>query len=200
VGALFGLLAVTGAVMLWIWPDGPGTIIEFEKAGDTGAPAFLTAWTGPDGAWAALAIVLDFPFLIAYGFGGALLLDGIARWSGPFGRTWVRILVWLAWLPLLAAVFDVVEDVALLVVIGGETEAWPDLAHSMANVKFGLIYGFYAVAVVALVSGVLAQVTSAISRLAASVQRKVTTVMSAVAKAVAGVAMVSAFRVPGRKR
>jgi hypothetical protein len=120
-----------------LWPPSPGNIVDFELAGDDGAAAFLDAWTGTDGARAALAILADFPFLVAYGLGVALLLDAVAGWTpGRRGEVLARG----AWVPIAAAGFDVLENVCLLVVIAGRTDTWPDLAESFASIKFALIY------------------------------------------------------------
>ncbi len=199
VGRLLLVLAASLVVMWVAWPDSPGSIIDFETAGDDGAQAFLDAWTGWEGWGAAVAILADFPFLVAYGIGGALVLDGLIRWSTWLPRIVIRTLLWLAFLPIVAALCDVVENVALLVVIGGETSGWPDVAAGAADVKFVLLLPFYALLVVALVSGVLTKVSAAITRTAATLQRTITRVMSAIATVVAVVAFVSAMRVPGRR-
>ena len=144
-------LATMGA----LWPPSPGNIVDFEVAGDEGAPAYLDAWTGTDGMRAALAILADFPFLVAYGLGLALLLDAVARWTpGERGRFLARG----AWVPIAAAAFDALENLCLLVVISGRTDTWPDLAESFASVKFVLIYGVAPlVLVIGLVSAALAR-------------------------------------------
>ena len=147
--ALLGVLAVTGVAMVLIWPESPGDIVAFEKAGDVGAPAFLDAWTGWDGWRVALTLVLDLPFLVAYGLGGALVLDGVVRWSDT--TWWSRILRRLVWLPLVAAGFDVLENVALLVVVTDRVDAWPDIARVMANIKFAVLTAFYIALAAALI-------------------------------------------------
>ena len=150
-----GVFVLSLVTMGLLWPPSPGGVVDFELAGDEGAAAFLDAWTGSDGARAALAVLADFPFLLAYGFGVALLLDAAARWTpGDRGRFLARG----AWVPLAAAAFDVLENLCLLVVISGRTETWPDLAESFASVKFVLIYAVVPVVVVVdLVSAALAR-------------------------------------------
>jgi hypothetical protein len=150
-----GVFVLALATMGALWPPSPGNIVDFELAGDDGAQAYLDAWTGTDGMRAALAILADVPFLVAYGLGAALLLDAVGRWTpGDRGRFLARA----AWVPIVAAGFDLLENLCLLVVISGRAETWPDLAASFASIKFVLIY---AVAPVALVAGL---VSGAISR------------------------------------
>jgi hypothetical protein len=150
-----GVFVLALATMGALWPPSPGNIVDFELAGDDGAQAYLDAWTGGDGMRAALAIVADLPFLVAYGLGAALVLDAVARWTpGERGRFLARG----AWVPIAAAAFDLLENICLLVVISGRADTWPDLAASFASVKFVLIY---AVTPVVLVGGL---VSAAVAR------------------------------------
>jgi hypothetical protein len=57
-----------------------------------------------------------------------------------------------------AAGFDVVENLALLVVLTDRTNGWPDLAASAAAIKFMLLNIAYAAAAVAIVSALLTRV------------------------------------------
>src|SRR5690349_6343187 len=75
------VLVVTAYLMTRRWPVGPGSIIDFELAGDDGARAYVYAWNTDEQRIAAQVILVDFIFLVAYGLGGALVLDGVARWS-----------------------------------------------------------------------------------------------------------------------
>lgn len=150
--ALLGLFAVTGIVIYLLLPDGLDTIVDFELAGDDEVAAYLDNWR-PDGLWrVAVAHVVDLAFLVAYGFGLALILDTVARWSAPLHRGWARVLGRGAWLPIAAAAFDVIENLALLVVLTDRTSGWPDLAASAAAIKFALLDVTYVLVVVALVS------------------------------------------------
>jgi hypothetical protein len=122
-GGLAALFAVTGIAIYLLLPDGMDTIVDFELAGDDEVTVHLDNWR-PDGLWrVALAHVVDMAFLVAYGFGLALILDTVARWSTPLSAGWARFLARGAWLPIVAAGFDVVENLALLVVrLEGRTE------------------------------------------------------------------------------
>ena len=151
-GGLAALFAVTGIAIYLLLPDGLDTIVDFELAGDDEVTVYLDNWR-PDGLWrVALAHVVDMAFLVAYGFGLALILDTVARWSTPLSAGWARFLARGAWLPIVAAGFDVVENLALLVVLSDRTSGWPDLAATAASIKFALLNVTCALVVVALLS------------------------------------------------
>lgn len=125
-----------------LWDEGGPGIVDFELAGDgTDATRMLDEW-GEDGRDAArLSLWLDFPFLLAYGAFWALAIRAIgdaARRRGwdRFAHAGARL-----WpVPIAAAAFDALEDVALLVVLdrsGGDTA--PLLAAVFATVKFVLL-------------------------------------------------------------
>ncbi|HYF44622.1 MAG TPA: hypothetical protein VD926_00335 [Acidimicrobiales bacterium] len=154
---LAAVLVVSGWLTLRTWPPSPGSVIDFELAGDDGVRRFLNEWGIDERREAAKVVLLDLPFLVAYGLGGALLLDGAARWSASLNERWVRFLRRCAWLPIVAACLDVVENVALLVVTTNRVDGWPDLAEVMARLKFGVLSGFYAVLLAALVSALIAR-------------------------------------------
>lgn len=151
-GRLLALIVVTGAAIYLLLPDGMDTIVDFELAGDDEVAVYLDNWR-PDGLWrVALAHIVDMVFLVAYGFGLALILDTVARWSAPLSSGWSRLLARGAWLPIVAAAFDVIENLALLVVLTDRTSGWPDLAASAASIKFALLNVSYVLVIVALVS------------------------------------------------
>lgn len=154
---LVAVLLVSGGLMLLALPDGDKTIVGFELAGDAEAPAYLDAWRDA-GLWrVALAVVLDFPFLVAYGFGGALIIDWLADRSRPLSNGWARFLGRFAWLMLVAAAFDVLENLALFVVVTERVDGWPDRAETLATVKFALLDVAYVGAAVAVLSAVIAR-------------------------------------------
>ena len=118
---------VSGLAMLplnaWLSDHG-APIIEFEFAREDAA-RYLDQWG--DGTWrATVSLLLDYPFLLGYGVGSALLLllvrDALERRDGRQLATAARI---AAWLPLAGAAFDAVENAFLLVVI---TRVHVDLA------------------------------------------------------------------------
>jgi hypothetical protein len=118
---------------------GDAGIVDFELARTAERAADIRAAWGEKGRDAAeLSLWLDFPFLSAY---AAFLWLAIRALGDDLrrrgGLRLARPAYALAVLPLLAAAFDVVEDVLLLVVLdgrGGETT--PALAAAFASAKF----------------------------------------------------------------
>ncbi|HEX8052457.1 MAG TPA: alpha/beta fold hydrolase [Thermoleophilaceae bacterium] len=140
--ALFLAAALLGAVLLAIdarmWDEGGPGIVGFELAWDTrSAERILGEW-GPDGRDAArLSLWLDFAFLASYA----------AFWA--LASRALRLRVWP--LALAAGAFDALENVCLLVVLGGSTSGWPLLASSFATLKvlaLAVVVGSVAVALV----------------------------------------------------
>jgi hypothetical protein len=120
---------------------GPG-IIAFELAGSSGRAAEIIADWGERGRDAArLSLWLDFAYLAAYGtflwLAIRALRDGALRRSR---MRFARLGAHVEPLPLVAAGCDAVEDVALLLVLGGHGGAVaPALAAAFASVKFACL-------------------------------------------------------------
>jgi hypothetical protein len=137
--AVIGLFAVLVALDGRMQDAGGHGIVAFEVAFTSGkAHEIMSAW-GSDGHDAAkLSLWLDFLYLIAYGLflwlavralGDALARRGRERLARPAAA--------IAVLPLIAAACDAVEDVFLLLVLGGHADSLgPPLAGSFASVKF----------------------------------------------------------------
>lgn len=134
-------------------------IIDLELAFSSGkAQEIMRAWgdAGHDAAVASLWF--DFLYLTAYGLflwlairavGDGLRARGRAALAAPAGA--------LSLLPLIGAASDVVEDVFLLLVLGGHlASAGPALAGAFAAVKFACL----AVAIVYLLTGLVAMAVS----------------------------------------
>lgn len=118
----------------------PAGIVSFELAGsETQARAILAAWDAQARSFAEYSLRLDFLFLIGYSttLGLACLwADSVIRARGlPF-----QIGVPLAWAMWLAALFDTLENIALLVVLHGQPQSpWPQIARWSAIPKFTLV-------------------------------------------------------------
>lgn len=118
----------------------PAGIVSFELAGsETQARAILAAWDAQARSFAEYSLRLDFLFLVGYSttLGLACLwADSVIRARGlplQFGLP-------LAWAMWLAALFDALENIALLVVLHGQPQSpWPQIAHWSAIQKFTLI-------------------------------------------------------------
>lgn len=130
--------------------NGPG-MVPFELTGGQERADEIMAEWGEDGRDAARQqLWIDFPFLLAYGTfltlllaatrdlaleRGRPLLSSIGRFAVSFGA--------------LAAGFDALENVCLLITLDGGGAAFPVLATIFATIKFALL----AAAIVYLLAG-----------------------------------------------
>lgn len=130
-------------------------IVDFEVAFTAGkAQEIMRAW-GASGHDAAVASLwFDFLYLIAYGLFLCLAIRAVG--DGLRARDRLRLAApaaAISLLPLISAASDTVEDVFLLLVLGGHLpSAGPTLAGSFATLKFACI----AVAIVYLLVGLVA--------------------------------------------
>lgn len=121
---------------------GPGMVTFELTGGQDRADEILTEW-GEDGQDAAREqLWIDFGFLLAYGsfltFALAAIRD-LAR-----SRGWVRLAAIggvVAYFGALGAGFDALENVCLLLTLGGAGAALPLLATIFAVCKFTLVAG-----------------------------------------------------------
>ena len=116
---------------------GPG-IVPFElTGGQDRADEILAEW-GEEGRDAAReSLWIDFGFLIAYGTFLTLALRAVRGMAG--GRGWSRLHAlggFAIWLGASAAAFDALENVCLLLTLGGAGAAFPLLATIFATCKF----------------------------------------------------------------
>lgn len=116
-------------------------IIEFEFTGTADTAAEHYEDLGSDGRSAArTSLLIDYPYLIAYGLFLAGACVAVADRARRAGR--VRLAALgppLAWGALGAAACDAVENAALLLILDGHTgQPWPGIAFGFATVKFAL--------------------------------------------------------------
>jgi hypothetical protein len=155
--AMLALLAVELVFEGRMQDAGGYGIVDFEVAFTSGkAQEIMRAW-GTYGHDAAVASLwFDFLYLTAYGLFLWLAIRAVA--DGLRNRGRVRLAApaaAISLLPLIGAASDVVEDVFLLLVLGGHVpSAGPPLAGSFATLKFVCL----AVAIVYLVVGLIAMV------------------------------------------
>jgi hypothetical protein len=132
---------------------GPG-IVPFEIAGSSDrAQEILYEW-GADGKDAArLSLWLDFPYLVTYG--AFFFLAVRAMRDSALNRGWDRYARpggVIALLAIAAAAFDAVEDVFLLLTIGGHADsAAPTIATAFAVCKFAALAAAYGYVLIGLV-------------------------------------------------
>jgi hypothetical protein len=124
---------------------GPG-VIPFELAGSVEASEQIMRVWGPRGCQdARLALLLDFQFPAAYAALRALACAAAAdAHMNRDRKRLARLGSAVAWLQLAAAGFDYVENVALLLVLGGRRAGLPRLARRSAIAKFAIIGVGYA--------------------------------------------------------
>lgn len=149
---LFAVLAVLDGRMQ---DAGSHGIVAFEVAFTSGkAQEIVVAWGSKGHDAAQLSLWLDFLYLIAYGLFLWLAIRALGdafRGRGMDG--WARPAAAISLLPLIAAAADAVEDVFLLLVLGGHTGSiGPPLAGGFATLKFLCL----AVAIVYLLAGLVA--------------------------------------------
>ena len=130
-------------------------ILEFELMFTTTEAIRTVGMLGPDGVSAARQqLFVDFGYLLIYGvllWKGCRMLGARAVRVGP---AWVaKLAPTFAWVGVVAAVCDAVENIGLLLVTYGNTgQPWPALASGYASAKFILL----AVTVLFLLVGLLA--------------------------------------------
>lgn len=130
------LMIVLGAIPLT--PD----IIQFELAGSvTRANSILTAWKSSEQtAWAAFSLGLDFLYIVAYSNTIGFACVWATKAIQERGDALVSVGIWLAWGQWLAALLDVLEDIALLIILfSSVTAPWPQIAMWCAIFKFSLV-------------------------------------------------------------
>ena len=139
-GVVSGVLFLALALIDFEIQDsgGPG-IVAFEVAGTTDRAQEILAEWGESGKDAArLSLWLDFPYLVAYG--AFFWLSILAMRDSALSRGWTRYArpgKAIALLAIAAAAFDAVEDVFLLLSIGGQADtAAPTIATVFAIFKF----------------------------------------------------------------
>jgi len=120
---------------------GPG-ILAFEFAATKARAAQILAEWGPEGRHTArVSLIVDYAYMISYG--GFFTLAGLATRDLARTRRWRRLCTAGAIVPFLAAVaasFDAVENVFLLLVLGGHGGQADNLIATIcSSIKFTLI-------------------------------------------------------------
>ncbi len=122
----------------FIGPAKP-TIVDFELAGTVAkATDILTAWTPMDRIHAGFSLGFDYLYMPIYSTTIALA----CVWAATVLRSgvWKSIGAALAWGLWLAAIFDAIENLALISnLFGTPIEPYPQIAALCATLKFGLI-------------------------------------------------------------
>jgi hypothetical protein len=130
-------------------------IVAFEVAFTSGkAQEIIVAWGSKGHDAAKLSLWIDFLYLIAYGLFLWLAVRALGdafRGRGMDG--WARPAAAISVLPLITAGADALEDIFLLLVLGGHASSiGPPLAGSFATLKFLCL----AITIVYLLAGLVA--------------------------------------------
>ena len=140
----FLMMLVQGVYNRWLRnAEAPRGIVSLELAGTVmRSRAILDSWNPSQRSEAIMGLWLDFLNLVSYA--AALVLG--CMWSTRHLGRWSPALAGLgellAWLMVLAAVCDAIENVALLVQLQLHRDArapWPAVAFACAATKFALI-------------------------------------------------------------
>ena len=121
-------------------------IVSFELAKNIDSSvSILNSWNEKAKTFAGLSMGFDFLFLIIYASLIAILIHRLNEqlWKG---KTFYRLGVMLIWLSFAAAIFDVIENIALIKLLTGNLkQVWSSLAYYFAIPKFlfvilGILY------------------------------------------------------------
>ncbi len=139
----FVWLLIATALMFFLFrfigPDKPN-IVQYELAGSPiASQAIIDAWNPIDRIHAGFSLGIDYLFMPTYST--ALALACILAAGVLTSKRWKSIGVVLAWGAWAAAIFDAIENLALLKILFDLTanDPWPQIAAVCATLKFALI-------------------------------------------------------------
>jgi hypothetical protein len=122
-------------------PSTPNGIISFELAGDVArAKTILASWNSDAQLTASLSLGLDYLFLVVYSTAIGMACIWVTSAFSPRSSFLLSIGIFLAWGQWLAALFDSIENVALIKILFGDLQSpLPQVARTFALMKFALI-------------------------------------------------------------
>ena len=117
----------------------PQGIVSFELAKDLGrSVVIIDSWDSFAKASAKRSMTLDFLFLVVYGLFIGLMIHKVNRVWGPSRFHTVGIA--LIYLVFIASFFDILENIALLLLLNGSLEQiWSSTAFYFAILKFFIL-------------------------------------------------------------
>ena len=118
--------------------EAPLGIVSYELAGGMDrSAAIIASWSGAARAMALLSLGLDFLYLLVY---PAWFSLAAVRLGIRLGAAWQRPGASVAWMVLLCAPLDAVENHALIQqLVRGASEGYARLAWGSAALKFSLV-------------------------------------------------------------
>ena len=119
----------------------PNGIVSFELAGDfSRSQAILNSWNPVARLYAALSLGIDYLYLAAYSLFLSLACFSLAQKFGSKANRFFHTGIFIAYLQLLAATLDALENFALIrLLLGSQQELFSRLAYYCASIKFLLI-------------------------------------------------------------
>ena len=123
-------------------PAAPNGIVSFELAGSAAASqAILDSWDARSQVHAAFIQGLDFLYLLVYAatfsLAGLYAAQVLQRLGWPLARLGKPLVIGFGF----AAFFDLIENIALLVILFDAARSpWPEIAAVFAWLKFGLLF------------------------------------------------------------
>jgi len=138
---LFVFIAIMRYLDSFLNPEmSPNGIVSFELAKDVSkSTAIINSWDETARTAAGISMGLDFIFLVVYSLFIAILIQKLNNrlWKNNSIYVLGKILVLAI---LIAAIFDAIENVALIkLLLGDINEIWSSTAFYLATLKFILI-------------------------------------------------------------
>ena len=120
----------------------PGGIVSFELVGTLeGSQSIINSWQNDKMIYAGINMGLDFLFLSLYSITIALSCLLISKRLPAHWKFFKKLGIWLAVVVIIAALLDIVENIALIkLLLGSENALLPVLAKWCATPKFLLIF------------------------------------------------------------
>ncbi len=136
-----------------ITSEAPGGIISFELAKSLEqSQAMLASWDTNTKINAGLSLGIDFLFLFVYGIFFAVACFSVAKKFKDRTHWFYTLGVYLAWLQLVAALFDAIENAALIkLLLGSLNSVYSSIAYYFASIKFVII----AIGIIYIIIGLL---------------------------------------------
>lgn len=135
---LFVVISIINTYL--VTPEAPAGIISFELAGNINASlAILTSWNEAARIYAGLSLGIDFAYLISYGLFLSLACHMLSFRLSQTSRMirFSEIGSFISWLPLVAALFDAIENTTLIfLLMGSKSEIFSSIANLFAITKF----------------------------------------------------------------
>lgn len=115
-------------------------IISFQFSKDLfTAQEILNSWNSTAKIAAGISLGFDYFYLLFYGLLIALLIHNLneALWKG---KRLFKLGVFIIYFPLLAAVFDAIENIGSInLLLGNESQFWTSISYYFAFAKFSLL-------------------------------------------------------------